>query len=76
MTTRFVHGVTSDLFRPGEDASQKKKKKKTEEVIHIRIKAMHKECDSSLHCVQGGLQFDVPRSHTPDGDPTNSTSTT
>ena len=42
--TRFVHGVTSDLFGLGEDASQKKKMK----VIHIRIKAMHKECDWSV----------------------------
>jgi hypothetical protein len=40
-------------------------------VIHIRIKAMHKECDSGLYCVQGGLQFDVPRSHKPDGGQPN-----
>ena len=40
-------------------------------IIYIRIKAMNKECDSGLYCVQGGLQFDVPRSHKPDGDQPN-----
>jgi len=34
---------------------------------------MHKECDSGPYCVQVGLQFDVPRSHTPDGDQPNLT---
>ena len=59
-----IRGYIRALWSGGRCFTHKKKWKK---VIHIRIKVMHKECDSGPYCVQGGLQFDVPRSHTPDG---------
>ena len=61
-----TRGYIRPLWSGGRCFTKKKMK-----VIHIRIKAMHKECDSGPYCVQGGLQFDVPRSHTPDGDQPN-----